>query len=85
MQSLRLYIIAALALIVTPGPDIIYVLSRGITDGRSGGLVSALGVTCGICIHTLAASLGLAVLLQTSVIGFWILKLAGGMHIELAL
>ena len=81
MQSLPLYIIAALALIVTPGPDIIYVLSRGIADGRAGGLVSALGVTCGICTHTLAASLGLAVLLQTSVIGFWILKVAGGMYL----
>jgi threonine/homoserine/homoserine lactone efflux protein len=81
MESLPLYIIAALALIVTPGPDVIYVLSRGIADGRVGGLMSALGVTCGILIHTLAASLGLAVLLQTSAIGFWILKLAGGVYL----
>lgn len=81
MESLPLYIIAALALIVTPGPDVIYVLSRGIADGRVGGLIGALGVTCGILIHTLAASLGLAVLLQTSVIAFWILKLAGGAYL----
>jgi len=70
MESLPLFIFASLALIVTPGPDIIYVLSRGIADGRVGGMISALGVTSGIFIHTLAASLGLAVLLQTSVIGF---------------
>ena len=45
MESLPLYIIAALALIVTPGPDVIYVLSRGIADGRVGGLVlMVLGV-----------------------------------------
>ena len=81
MASLPLYIIAALALIVTPGPDVIYVLSRGIADGRVGGVMGALGVTCGILTHTLAASLGLAVLLQTSVIAFWILKLAGGVYL----
>ena len=39
MESSPLYIIAALALIVTPGPDVIYVLSSGIADGRVGGLV----------------------------------------------
>ena len=45
MESSPLYIIAALALIVTPGPDVIYVLSRGIADGRVGGLVlMVLGV-----------------------------------------
>jgi threonine/homoserine/homoserine lactone efflux protein len=81
MESLPLYIIAALALIVTPGPDVIYVLSRGIADGRAGGLMGALGVTCGIFIHTLATTLGLAVLLQTSALGFWILKLAGGAYL----
>ena len=81
MESLPLYIIAALALIVTPGPDVIYVLSRGIADGRVGGLMGALGVTCGILIHTMAASLGLAVLLQTSTLGFLILKLAGGVYL----
>ena len=42
METLPLYIIAALALIVTPGPDVIYVLSRGIADGRAGGLVLML-------------------------------------------
>jgi threonine/homoserine/homoserine lactone efflux protein len=62
MQSLPLYIIAALALIVTPGPDIIYVLSRGIADGRAGGLVSALGVTCGICTRMIGLGLIYAVM-----------------------
>ena len=81
MESLPLFIIASMALIVTPGPDIIYVLSRGIADGRIGGIISALGVTSGIFVHTLAASLGLAVLLQTSVIAFWVLKLAGGVYL----
>ncbi len=38
MESLPLYIIAALALIVTPGPDVIFVLPRGIADGRVGGM-----------------------------------------------
>ena len=48
MESLPLFLVASLALIVTPGPDIIYVLARGIADGKWSGVVSAIGVTSGI-------------------------------------
>lgn len=54
-----------MALIVIPGPDIIFVLTRGIADGRRSGAISAIGVTAGILIHTMAAALGLAMLLKT--------------------
>jgi len=81
MESLTLFIIASIALIVTPGPDIIYVLTRGIADGKWSGVMSAIGVTSGILIHTMAAALGLAVLLKTSVYAFWTLKVAGGIYL----
>ncbi|MCF8037999.1 MAG: LysE family translocator [Desulfohalobiaceae bacterium] len=81
MQSLPLFIAASMALIITPGPDIFYVLTRGIADGRWAGVMSAAGITSGILVHTLAASLGLAVLLQTSVYAFWTLKICGGLYI----
>jgi threonine/homoserine/homoserine lactone efflux protein len=81
MESLTLFIIASIALIVTPGPDIIYVLTRGIADGKWSGMMSAIGVTSGILVHTMAAALGLAVLLKTSMYAFWTLKVAGGIYL----
>lgn len=81
MQSLPLFIAASMALIITPGPDIFYVLTRGIADGRWAGVMSAAGITSGILVHTLAASLGLAVLLKTSLYAFWTLKVFGGLYI----
>lgn len=81
MESLSLFTLASMALIVTPGPDIIYVLTRGIADGKWSGMMSAIGVTSGILVHTMAAALGLAVLLKTSMYAFWTLKVAGGIYL----
>ena len=81
MESLPLFITACIALIITPGPDVLYVLTRGIADGRWAGIMSAAGITSGILVHTLAVSLGLAVLLKTSTYAFWALKIGGGLYI----
>jgi threonine/homoserine/homoserine lactone efflux protein len=81
MESLPLFITACIALIITPGPDVLYVLTRGIADGRWAGVMSAAGITSGILVHTLAVSLGLAVLLKTSTYAFWALKIGGGLYI----
>jgi len=74
-------LLALTGLIITPGPDIIYVLSRGIADGKRSGAISAIGVTSGILVHTLAAVLGLAVLLKTSTYAFWMIKTTGGIYL----
>ena len=50
MESFTIFIIASIALIITPGPDIIYVLTRGIADGKRSGVISAIGVTPGVLI-----------------------------------
>ena len=76
MESLPLFIFASVVLIVTPGPDLLYVLTRGIAGGRQSGVASALGVTAGLLVHTTAAALGLAVLLKTSTVGFLLVKTA---------
>ena len=81
MESLSLFIIASIILIVTPGPDLIYVLTRGIADGKWSGVMSAIGVTSGIIVHTMTAAFGLAVLLNTSVYAFWTLKVIGGVYL----
>ncbi|WP_411965024.1 LysE family translocator [Haloferax sp. YSMS24] len=55
---------AAIALILTPGPDTMYVLARGL-DGQTAGVRSAFGIATGVLFHTLLATLGVAALLQT--------------------
>jgi threonine/homoserine/homoserine lactone efflux protein len=81
VTSLTLFIAASWVLILTPGPDMIYVLTRGIAQGKQAGVVSALGVTLGILVHTLAAALGLAIVLQTSALAFRIVKYVGALYL----
>lgn len=60
--TLAVYLTAAVALILTPGPDTAYVLARGAGEGRRAGVLSALGVSMGVLVHTAAAAFGLAAL-----------------------
>jgi threonine/homoserine/homoserine lactone efflux protein len=69
------------ALIIAPGPDMIYVITRGVTQGRKAGMLSAIGVICGIFVHTIAAALGLTLILQTSAIAFLIVKYLGAIYL----
>lgn len=79
--SFALFFIASWALILTPGPDMLYVITRGIAQGRRAGLHSAFGVTSGLLVHTLLAALGLAALLQTSAIAFLVIKTIGATYL----
>ncbi len=72
-----LFLASSWLLIITPGPDMLYVITRGLAQGRRAGLVSALGVACGILAHTLLAAFGLAIVLRTSVLAFAVVKYAG--------
>lgn len=76
-----LFILASWALIIAPGPDMLYVITRGIAHGPKAGLLSATGVICGILVHTLAAALGLALILQASTAAFLIVKFAGVIYL----
>jgi threonine/homoserine/homoserine lactone efflux protein len=76
-HSLWLYVAASLALIVTPGQDMIYVMTRSLAQGRFAGLCSAVGVCIGILVHTALAALGVGAILQSSEGLFLVLKLAG--------
>lgn len=79
--NLALFLTASLALIVAPGPDSLYVLARGIGQGRRAGAISALGTSTGLLVHTTAAALGLAVLLQTSIVAYTIIKIVGAAYL----
>ena len=69
------------ALIIVPGPDMIYVITRGIAHGRRAGILSAVGVVCGILVHTTAAAFGLTLILQTSAFAFLFVKFAGAAYL----
>jgi threonine/homoserine/homoserine lactone efflux protein len=76
-----LFIGVSWALILAPGPDMLYVISRGITQGRKAGMLSAIGVICGILVHTTAAALGLTLILQSSAIAFLLVKYLGAVYL----
>jgi threonine/homoserine/homoserine lactone efflux protein len=60
------FAIAALVISVVPGPDMMFIMANGIAGGRRAGLVSALGVSLGLMVHTFAAALGLGALLRAA-------------------
>ncbi len=76
-----LFIAASLVLIVTPGQDMIFVMSRSIAQGAAAGVVTAAGVSVGLVGHTLLATLGLGALLQTSAWLLTVLKLVGAAYL----
>ena len=76
-SNLAFFFAASWMLIITPGPDMIYVITRGISQGRKAGMISAVGVTLGILVHTVFAAFGLAIILRTSALTFLAVKFAG--------
>lgn len=76
-----LFVVGALALVASPGPDFFYVLSRGMAQGRRAGLLSALGISLGLLVHTALATLGLTALLQTSAVAFGVVKTVGALYL----
>ena len=76
-----LFVIASLLLIVTPGQDMILVMSRSITQGPGAGVATAAGVSVRLIGHTLLATLGLGAVLRTSPWLFLALKLVGAVYL----
>lgn len=75
------FLLSAIILNITPGPDTVYILSRSISQGRMTGVYSALGTGAGCAVHTLLASLGLSVILTQSAMAFSIVKMAGALYL----
>ncbi len=78
-----LFIGVSWALIIAPGPDMFYVITRGMTHGRKAGMLSAIGVVCGILVHTTAAALGLSLILRTSAFAFLFVKFVGAAYFNI--
>jgi threonine/homoserine/homoserine lactone efflux protein len=76
-----LFMLAALLLLVVPGPAVLYIVSRSIDQGRGAGLASALGVTTGTLIQIGFAIVGLSSLVLASAIAFDVVKYAGAAYL----
>lgn len=76
-----LFATATLALNLTPGPDMLYVSARSIAQGRRAGILSALGVAGGCCVHTLLVAFGLAGLLARFPAAYDTLRYAGAVYL----
>jgi threonine/homoserine/homoserine lactone efflux protein len=75
------FLIAAFALNIAPGPDMLYVIGRSIGQGRKAGIVSSLGVFFGCWVHILAAAFGIAALLRSSPVAFNMVRYAGAAYL----
>ncbi|HEX6080790.1 MAG TPA: LysE family translocator [Methylomirabilota bacterium] len=80
-SSLGLFAIAALVLLLTPGPAVLYIVTRSIDQGRRAGLVSVLGVHVGTLAHIVAAAAGLSALLAASATAFEVVKYMGAAYL----
>ena len=81
LSSLGLFIAAALVLLLTPGPAVLYIVTRSLDQGRRAGLVSVLGVHAGTLVHIAAAAAGLSALLAASATAFRVVKYLGGAYL----
>lgn len=81
ISDFGLFVVAVLLLNATPGPDTAYIVGRSIAQGRSAGLMSALGISAGCCVHAIASAIGLGAILAASATAFGIIKLTGGAYL----
>jgi threonine/homoserine/homoserine lactone efflux protein len=80
-STLALFLVAALALLLTPGPAVLYIVTRSIDQGRLAGIVSVLGIGIGTLFHVTAAALGASALLMSSALAFSVVKYAGAAYL----
>ena len=81
LHSLLLFMAAALALNLTPGPDMLYVAARSAAQGRDSGIASALGIAAGAFVHIGLVALGLAALLAAVPVANTVIRIAGAAYL----
>ena len=80
-QHLVLFVFAGLLLNLTPGPDVLYIVSNALRAGARAGVVAGLGITAGCFVHVFAAAVGVGALLAASATAFTVLKWAGAVYL----
>jgi len=80
-EQLLLFIAAGLLLNLTPGPDVLYIVTNALRSGARAGVVAALGITAGCFVHIFAAAVGVSALLAASATAFTVLKWVGAAYL----
>ena len=80
-SRLGLFVVAALVLLLTPGPAVLYIVTRSVDQGRRAGFVSVLGVHAGTLVHVAAAAAGLSAVLAASATAFSVVKYLGAAYL----
>ena len=80
-DSLLTFAVASVVLLMIPGPAVLYVVNRSVSDGRSVALASVGGLELGNLVHALAATAGLSAVIATSATAFSIVKWAGALYL----
>ena len=80
-QHLLLFIAAGFLLNLTPGPDVLYIVSNALRAGARAGVVAGLGITAGCFVHVFAAAVGVSALLAASATAFTVLKWVGAAYL----
>jgi threonine/homoserine/homoserine lactone efflux protein len=81
ISNLLLFASIIVVLALTPGPDVIYITTRGMAQGRKAALLSTLGICLGYLLYTMLAALGLSALLQSSALAFDVVRYAGAIYL----
>ena len=81
LTDLPVFLLAALVLLLTPGPAVLYIIARSVDQGRLAGLVSVLSIEVGNFVHVLAATFGLSLILVSSALAFSIVKYLGAAYL----
>ena len=81
LPHLPVFLVAALILLLTPGPAVLYIVARSLDQGRTAGFVSVLSIETGNLVHVLAATLGLSAILMSSALAFSIVKYLGAAYL----
>lgn len=81
LTALFSFLLAAMALTIMPGPDIIYVLTESLAKGAKTGMLIATGLISGILVHTAAAAAGISILIAQSDVVFNTLKITGAIYL----
>lgn len=75
------FLLASIALTLSPGPDILYVLSQSISNGKKFGIATAAGLVSGILVHTTLIALGVSAIIKQSELIFTVIKIIGACYL----
>lgn len=81
LDNFLLFVVASILLVLTPGPNLLYLISRTLCQGRAAGIVSLAGTTTGFVVHILAAALGLSAVFLAVPLAYDALRWAGACYL----